>query len=351
MAYLKRLTSHGLKLAGLLAGENASEVLFAGARLLLAIAAIVAILLDGIEPPRLAGAAHILLAVYFGYSAVVLLILRFAPRATAALGRITHITDIGWAGAICLVTAGSNSTFFLFVLFVLIAAYRWGIRRVIATAAVLVGILLLEAALLMWGPIRRLVGEDYELNRLIMRAAYLVVASVLVGVLAESEKRLRKRESLTTTLLEIPRAELGFTGSVQAVVQAIMRRCGVECAAVVFQDAFRARTFVGHVHLRPASTLQWTEISAACIDQWLFRLPVQSACIIRDAEAAEWISGRDHGTIALPKTCAGRDFRVLLLTDFAVGKDWTGRILLFEPKISTDIGSLPSLFGEMVRHV
>ena len=55
---------------------------------------------------------------------------------TGSLAALIHIADLAWSGLICLLTGGLNSPFvFLFVFVLTAAAYQWGGRGIMATAA------------------------------------------------------------------------------------------------------------------------------------------------------------------------------------------------------------------------
>src|SRR5205823_11048112 len=116
------------------------------------------------------------------------------------------------------------------------AAYRWRLRRVLQTIVILLSILATEV-LLSSPTIRNVFGASYELNRLIMRMAYLIVVGVLVGLLADSEKRLRTESSLVSELLALPRAKLGFTQSTELVAREIMQHYGSDRLAIILQNS------------------------------------------------------------------------------------------------------------------
>src|SRR3972149_4361860 len=105
------------------AGElRRAERVLATARAFLAVSSFVAIYLDPTEPTRYAGLAYTSLAIYVFYSLLIVGYLRVRQEPTARLSIVLHGVDIVWPTYITLFTEGPNSPFFLYFLFVLLAA-------------------------------------------------------------------------------------------------------------------------------------------------------------------------------------------------------------------------------------
>src|SRR6266700_4137867 len=121
-----------------------------------------------------------------------------------------HAIDILFPSIITLFTEGPNSPFFLFFGFVLLAAaYRWGMIKTLVTGVACIVVLLTEAATLRSGSITNLLEGQYDVNTLIMRAAYLAIFAFLIGCLSVQEKRLRVQALALTSVSSKARFELG----------------------------------------------------------------------------------------------------------------------------------------------
>src|SRR6267142_2768850 len=124
------------------------ERVLAIGRAFLTVSGLIAIYVDPTEPARLAELTY---AVLFGYTLYSLIVVSFVHRATRFAprdGEILHGIDIFWTAALTFVSSGPGSPFFLFFLFVqLAAAYRWGFRETVLTTAVTVGIFLFETGI------------------------------------------------------------------------------------------------------------------------------------------------------------------------------------------------------------
>ena len=148
------------------------ERVLAAGRAFLTVSGLAAIYIDATQPARLAEIAYIVLAVYAIYSLIVLAHLHRIKVVTARHSQVLHGLDIVWVAVLTAVGEGQAGLFLLYFLFVVLAAaYRWGFRATVATAAITAAVYLSEAT--------------------IVRATYLLIAGVLLGYLAEREKQLR----------------------------------------------------------------------------------------------------------------------------------------------------------------
>src|SRR5256885_1312754 len=353
-ARMQRLTWHILSPGS---QEDSPDLLIAAARAFLALTSLLAIWLDSTEPARLASVARGLLLLYCVYSAAVFVFEKKA-RSSVRYGVIVHIRDIVWAAAITSVTEGPNSPFFLFFLFVVMAAaYRWNIRRVMWTAASLIGVLAAQAAILRISVVHSFVGTDYDTNRVIMRAAYLLVGSVVIGYIASNEKRLIREAAFVGSVVSLPLAERGLKRSAQMVLCEIARFFCVPKAAMLI------RIHGGSTYLLECTAgdteKDWTDLSPAEVEPWLFSVAANCAWVVRNAAAtnlldrtARWRSRKSRGEVQLPlRFVETNRFKDLLLANLVMADDWSGRIFLFDPQPQSDPRSALDLLDRIVRQV
>src|SRR5689334_2911340 len=183
------------------------EYILAIARTFLAISGFVAIYLDPTEPARLAALTYAVLVAYAIYSIVVLELVRRASTVGWSHSRAFHAFDILWVGALTFASDGPISPFYLFFVFVVLAAaYRWGLRETIATAIITGLVFLLETAAAVAGPWEALlIGHDvFELNRTIIRVSYLLITGCFAGFLAEQDKGFRAEMAAITDATQQP---------------------------------------------------------------------------------------------------------------------------------------------------
>src|ERR1041385_5271617 len=130
------------------------ERVLAIGRAFLTVCGLIAIYVDPTEPARLAELTYSVLLGYVLYSLIVLAYVHRATRLAPRDGEILHGIDIFWAAALTFVSSGPMSPFFLFFLFIQLAAgYRWGLRQTLLTTILTVGIFLSETAIAgAWNP-------------------------------------------------------------------------------------------------------------------------------------------------------------------------------------------------------
>lgn len=148
--------------------------------------ALLAIYLDPTRPARNLQEIYAVLTAYLLYAGL-LAVTPSRDALNARLHYIPHCIDIVVLSALCMLSGELSSPFWAFVGFTLIAsAIRWGFGGVLATAFLLIALF-------------TAIGWPYydpsqsDLNNLIMRSAYALVAAVMLGYFASYRDRSRNR--------------------------------------------------------------------------------------------------------------------------------------------------------------
>jgi len=192
-----------------------TERWLATARVFLAISALVAIWLD---PGEIGYSSWVywLVMVYVAHGVVVMMLLRWRRESTPAFRLLVHSADVAWPALISFFAAAQHGPFFLFFVFVMAAAaYRWGLWETLGTATAAVLLLWFESFLANTGfpawiesfvarqgwPILEFTTADLEPKRLFMSSVYLLVMGLLLGYLAEQQKRLRSEKAVIASIL------------------------------------------------------------------------------------------------------------------------------------------------------
>jgi signal transduction histidine kinase len=167
--------------------RSEAERTIAVARIALAGCGLFALWLDPAEPARYVTATRTVHSIYALYS---LLLAGVVWRRFAA-GRLpfaTHAVDIAAFSLFQYLTPGLSSPFFVYFVFVLFCgALRWRWRGTVWTAALAVPLFLIMDA----STGSTLAATQFEVNRFLMRAAYLVLTAALLVYLGQHETRLR----------------------------------------------------------------------------------------------------------------------------------------------------------------
>jgi signal transduction histidine kinase len=163
-----------------------AERMIAAARVMLASTSLLAIWLDPAEPARFTEVTYALHVAYVAYSLIVA-----ASTRRRSIGNtfalVTHISDVVVFAVFQYLTLGPSSPFFVYFIFSLFCgAIRWGWRGTFGTA-----IIVTIAYIVMGLSMSRTLGpSEFELNRFIIRIAYLAVTAGLLVYLGQYEARL-----------------------------------------------------------------------------------------------------------------------------------------------------------------
>ena len=324
------------------------ERFLATGRVFLAASSIVAIWLDPTQPSRYAPLAFGLLAAYALHSLVTLALVRYRGTSTSSFRFTIHAIDVAWPALIGFFTQGPNSPFIVLYIFVLLAAaYRWGFRETMGTAAATIVLLFLEALLISPGLAGVLEGR-YTLNELIIRTLYLLIIGYLLGFIAEEEKFLRAETAGIARTMARVEAETGVLGTLRAVFDEVLFLFGARGALLSMREMSTDRTFLWEVRRdQPNQGLDvvLSELDPARREQYDFDAPGEVWHVFRSTrtrrdvlfdlfaldEKGTW---RKDASWRPPEAfLQARTFRSLLGAAINLGSEWSGCLLMFEPDL------------------
>jgi len=185
-------------------------------RLLLATLFMAALSIDISQPAVSPMETYGLLVAYQVFAAVVVMVTWNNWWLDARIAGPAHAVDIALFTAMVFLTEGYTSPFFVFFVFLLLAAaIRWGWRET-ALTAILVAILYI-----MTGLLAARSGVDFHLYRFIIRAGQLVILSLIVIWFGVHQWRARipsdAEELLAEPRLDRSPQETGLAASMQAL--------------------------------------------------------------------------------------------------------------------------------------
>ncbi len=327
----------------------------ATARLILAVSALVAIRMDPTELGH-SWAAYGLFVFYMANGILILMLLRRRQQSTAAFRLMVHTADIVWPALISIFSEGPRTPFFLFFVFVLAAAaYRWGLWETLGTAAAEVALLWAESFVLLhlhlgpggavpWAALNglRVNVREFEPERLFMLSVYLLVMGLLLGYLAEQQKRLRAEKAVVTGTLSRVRVEAGLTGTIEQIFREAMSMYGASRAVVASQESHTQRVFVGELKKAngsaPPSEFRWLDSGSRDAKHYLENFPgdVCYASVDRDRWTTLALDDGGHSVpvanlISFSQLREVQEFNSLISVAFLFGSEWKGRVFLFNP--------------------
>jgi signal transduction histidine kinase len=255
--------------------------------------------------------------------------------------------------------AGQSNPFFLFFVFVLAAAaYRWGLWETTGTAAAAVLLLWLESLSFHLGLIGRLdrfLGAhhlpvlqvdvvDFEPKRLFMRSVYLLVLGLLLGFLAEQQKRLRAERALIARIVGKARVETGLTGTLGEMGADLLSIYGAKHLLIASQEGHSRRVFVGELKREDtAAAFRWLESSGSDEETYLFECAAAACYGYRSGRHGPFVwtgldgDGRrvslDHAE-CFERLSRKYEFQSVVTISFVLGREWLGRVLLLDPALT-----------------
>ena len=353
-----------------------TERWLATARVLLAIVALVAVQIDPDEVRSIW--AYALLFFYMVQGSGVILLLRWRRQSTASFRVMVHAADVVWPALISLCTSSQSNSFFLFFVFVLAAAaYRWGVWETVMTSIAAVSVLWLESAALRFGWMHHanvwFVGHhlpqfnaatfDFEPKRLLMRSVYLVVMGLLLGYLAEQEKKLRAEKDEASRLLGMVRMDSGLAATLSEVVSELLNLYHAKRALIASRDGRNQRVSVGLVELRKGvAELEWLEAGSSAAETYLVESETSScyARMIATASGPEiqtfglspagvWLTGLND--TFLRRFSETHAFNRVIAVAFSFGPELSGRVFFLEPQLISNAEEELRFLHNLMRQV
>ncbi len=337
-----------------------TERWLATARVALSIAAILALWMRPKNGIVYSGWLYWLLTVYIAHGVVVMLLLRFRHESTRNFRLVVHSVDILWPALIAMFTTAQGGPFFLFFVFVMTAAaYRWGLWETVGTAGAAVVLLWAEAVLVRIGleqiadaglrtlhlPPLNLTVQQLHPQELFMTSVYLMVLGLLLGYMSENQKRLRAERAVITRVLGSARVEAGLTGTLESILGEMVNMYAAERVLTASQEVNSYRVFLGEVNrgTEGAGPLRWREPAPEAEDS--YKLDPQADALYTERSSGGYNSlvldrlgrrMRETDPASLDALARVEPFRSMASITFAFGREWSGRIFLFNPEMMGD---------------
>jgi len=257
--------------------------------------------------------------------------------------------DLIWVSILTAFTQGPNRPFFLFFTFVVVAsAYRWGFWETVATG-VIVGLLyVVQGAVVTAGFSQSASTENgYDLNSLIIRSAYGLIISVLLGYLAYADKRHKAERSLIARAIGKAKAEFGLSRTLEGVLGPLLSFYDAEAVIVAVADKLSGRAYL--TECNPAAEDTRSKFQKILIGE--IQLDEKNAFLFAaDAHAWHLSLSADRRFKVLAVNARGqraREFRIppggffwkrpylesLLAVGVSVGEELSGHLYVLNPRL------------------
>jgi signal transduction histidine kinase len=287
---------------------------------------------------------------------------------------LVHAADIVWPVLVALFATGQGGPFFLVFVFVLGAsAYRWGLRETFGTAIAEIVLLWVESFAVKHGaaawidfylaryhlPPLGVNVAQFEPKRLFMLSTYLLVMGLLLGYLAEQQKRLRSERAVIALILGRARVEAGLTGTLQEILSELLSMYGARRAMIASQETNKYRVFVGEVQDTDsgADRMRWLESLPTDRETYLYESDADASLAVRHKDSYQFLSlDRDGVRLRSPAQPLAalakvHSFDTLAAVSFLFGQEWWGRIFLLDPQFGAEREEELRFLQELVRQV
>jgi signal transduction histidine kinase len=350
-----------------------TERWLATARVFLAVSALVALWLDpqDVRSPW----AYALLGFYIAHGTAIMVLLRSPQQSSSPFRLLVHCVDVLWPALISPYTTGQNNPFFLFFVFVLAAAaYRWGLWETVMTAVASVSLLWLESlsfeegiirALNAWSTHHRMPVQvnilGIEPKQLFTESVYLIVMGLLLGYLAERQKKLSAEKDIAARMLRLVRMDVGLAGTLSNIVVELLKLYGAKTALIATRESGSHRVFIGELDLNSAMPeLRWADAGPQASESYLRESAALSWSAKRDPVKNEIrVTGldssgallRDVDPVVVRSFAEHHSFQSLAATSFSFSHELTGRIFLLEPSFSSGTEEELGFLQDLVRQI
>lgn len=341
------------------------ERVIAVARLLLTLVALVQVDRPSLFPPAYAIQAEVFLIIFAAHGLSAIAVLRTRQRTSKAFVLTTHAVDLV-AAVLMLPVAAPPSPFFVFFLFVLAAsAFRWGLRETSATNLVALALVFVHEALTAWWPVFNF-GNPYDLQRVLLRVAYLSMIGLFLAYLAEQGRLLRAETAAIAGMLGRVRGDAGAMRVLTAMGSEVKALFNASSLLLAVENQTTGRTFHWN------STTGWSvgpasvpaDSPGADDHRFLFGSPNQTFAIAqrwwrRVSPSSYSITGLDSNgrrtdvrDLSLPAGfVAAHPHRRILSAPVTFSDEWSGRVFVFEPTLNVRLVLLAEFLQKLVRQV
>jgi signal transduction histidine kinase len=306
-------------------------------RLLLAVSALVITLIDPISLDRFSEITYLTLIGYCIYSLTIyLLLLRgnsFIPAAA------THWIDVGWYVVLVALSEGTNSIFFFFFFFAILnAAFRGGFKT---------GLQMVFASVLLFtfvGYATAPSGQEFELNRFLLRPVYLLLLGYMISYQAGEEIKFKRRLTLLKEVSKLSNPRFGINQTLIAIIKSLRAFYDAESCLLITADSPSSSNYIWREVSRNSQNEENVKVEQTETATPLINLPNEFAifyqskgnffkqeeeCCVFDVSAGKFVDGKTVNCTALADLLDAESFITVPLSE---RETMSGRLYLTSQK-------------------
>lgn len=194
-----------------------------------------------------------------------------------------------------------------------------------------------------------------------MLSVYLIVMGLLLGYLAEQQKHLRAEKAVVNRTLSRVRVEAGLNGTIEQILGETILMYSASRALLAAQESHSHRIFVGEQNASSngsQSEFTWLEMKPADAHAYLDDFPGEICHAVSDGKNSAIMALDQEGNSvpvedpsAIVKLRTLRPFDTVVSLGFVFGKEWRGRVFLFDPSWRGDRQEELRFLLSLVRQV
>ncbi len=182
-------------------------------RVVLAFSALLIIYIDPAEPDRYVIATYLCLILYTLYSAVLYIFFRNWIL-TIYILPYSHWLDVVWYIILITLSSGTSSLFFFFLFFAILnASFGWGFSSGLKVT------LISSLSFIIIGFVTSTGGEDFELNRFLLRPVYLTAFGYMIAYWGGHEIKSKRRLALLKEIAVVSNPRFGVDRTIVIVIE------------------------------------------------------------------------------------------------------------------------------------
>jgi signal transduction histidine kinase len=187
-------------------------------RLVLAISALLIIYIDPAEPDRFVFATYLALILYTFYSGVFYFLFIAGYPFVRRVISVSHWLDVAWFVLFIALSSGTGSIFFFFFIFaILTASFSYGFESGLKVT------LVSSVSFTIIGYLTSPGGQEFELNRFLLRPIYLTVLGYMMAYRGGHEIKIKRRLALLKEISIVANPRFGVDRTIGIVIDLIRK--------------------------------------------------------------------------------------------------------------------------------
>ncbi len=282
--------------------ESGESRLIGSTRLALSVWALFAIFIDPVESNNLFDTIYITLILYILYSSVICLF-NFSQGKNLPF-YILHWFDVIWYLVLISFSNGTSSIFYFFFFFpILTASFRYGFQEGFRVA------LASTLSFTVLGYLTMPAGENFELNRFVLRPGYLLILGFMMAYWGEQEISLKKRLAFLKNVNRLSNPRFGIAQTLSSLLEHLHAFYDAEVCLLVVKGLNSSRYSVIKVTRDPEQNVPLMPVSKQDISP-LLAIP-QRIAVYLNSEPDIWkqmIGKKKHCALDIRKNYISEEY-------------------------------------------